>query len=82
MRHEGKEEAAIIGRRSRPRFSDRLEFRRGLFDARAGRPPASIQPKYLAGYAEGRREARGEKKVKGASAPTNDPAPASLDRWS
>lgn len=42
----------------RRRFSDRLEYRRGQLDARAGRPPASMQPQYLSGYADGRRQAR------------------------
>lgn len=41
--------------RSRQRFSDRLEYRRGRRDGQAGLPAASLSPLYVSGYAEGRR---------------------------
>lgn len=44
--------------RPRQRFSDRLELRRGQVDGRAGRAPASMNPQYLAGYADARRKLR------------------------
>lgn len=56
------------GRRPRRRFSDKLEYRRGQNDARAGRPPASIHARYMAGYAEGRRQAR-QAKINPSAAP-------------
>lgn len=62
--------------RTRRRFSDRLEIKRGQVDARAGRPPASMHPQYLAGYAEGRRQARTGRRVK-TNADSSEPGPSS-----
>lgn len=42
---------------ARQRFSDRIEFRRGKRDAECGRAPACLATQYVAGYAQGRKNA-------------------------
>ena len=41
--------------KTRQRFSDRIEFRRGKQDAERGRAPACLSAQYMAGYSAGRR---------------------------
>ena len=64
MGTERNDNIAISVQRPRGRFSDRLQFKRGHADGRAGRAPATMQPQYVAGYSEGRRQARAAQKCR------------------
>lgn len=57
------------------RFSDRLEYRRGLRDGSQGRAPACMVAGYLSGYSQGRRAARSARSVS-VSASREKPAPS------
>lgn len=47
--------SGAVGPRSRQRFSDKIEYRRGRRDGEAGLPAASLSKMYAVGYSEGRR---------------------------
>ncbi|MEL7368264.1 MAG: hypothetical protein AAFN74_05085 [Myxococcota bacterium] len=61
---ESTSKPAVDAARPRRRFSDKLEFRRGQVDGRAGRAPACMVSQYLAGYTEGRRQLRASRKTR------------------
>ena len=73
-----KTETTVAAPRPRRRFSDRLEFKRGQVDGRAGRAPACMQPQYVAGYADARRQVRATRKSKAVVVQDAEPGPARL----